>query len=149
MDTFGVVVSRPHGLVLIHADFFDDDVLLHVEVFLAQAGAENVGDDVHGLRQVFGQDGGIEDGVFFTGEGIVVGADAVEVAIDVKSRAAWRALEDHVFKEMRDAGNVANLIACPGTDEETDGDRTCCRVGLADDLQAVGENVGMKTITWL
>ena len=54
---------------------------------VAQAGPEDVGEDVHGLRQVLGQHGGVEDGVFLAGEGVVVGADAVEVAVDVEGGA--------------------------------------------------------------
>ena len=141
VDALGVVVGRPHRLVLVHADLFDDDVLLHVEVLVAQAGPQDVGEDVHRLRQVLRQDGGVKDGVLLAGEGVVVGADAVEIAVDVQGRAPRRPLEDHVLQEVRDAGDLRRLVARPGADEEAQRDGARRRAGLADDLQAVGEHV--------
>ena len=88
VNASGVVVGAPDRLVLVHADLFDDDLLLHLEILAAQAGAQDVGEDVDRLRQVFRQDAGVKDGVLFAGEGVVVGADAVEIAIDVEGRAA-------------------------------------------------------------
>ena len=43
---------------------------------------------------------GVEDGVLLAGEGVVVGADPVEVAVDLQGAAARRALEHHVLEEV-------------------------------------------------
>jgi len=86
----GVVVQAPSGLVVVHADFFDDDFFLHVEIVAAQAGAEDVGQDVDGLRQIFGQHRAVEDGVFFRRERVVIGPDGVKVAINFKCGTARR-----------------------------------------------------------
>ena len=117
-EPLGVLVGAGAGLVLVHADLFDDDVLLRVEVLVAEAGPEDVGENIDRLRQIFRQDGGVKNGVFLAGEGVVVGADAVEVAVDVEVGAVRRALEDHVFEEVRHAGHLGRLVAGAGADEE-------------------------------
>ena len=59
-----------------------------------------VGKNVHALGQVLGENGRVKDGVFLAGEGVVIGADAVEVHVDLKGAAARGPLEDHVLEEM-------------------------------------------------
>ena len=140
----GVLVGAGAGLVLVHADLFDDDVLLRVEILLAETGPEDVGENVDRRRQVFRQDGGVEDGVFLAGESVVVGADLVEVAVDVEIGPVRRALEDHVFEEVRHARHFRRLVAGAGADEEAQGGRPGRRAGLADELQAVRELVAVK-----
>ena len=54
-----------------------------------------------GLRQVLGQDRGVEDGVLLAGVGVVVRADAVEVAIDVEGGPPVRPL-DRFYTRLRD-----------------------------------------------
>ena len=118
VGTLGMIVGGPRRLVFIHADLFDDDVLLHLEVVDAQARAQNVRENIHCLRNIFGQDGSVKDGILFTCEGVVVGADLIEVAIDIQRRAPWRALEHHVLQEVRHAGNIACLVARPRAHEK-------------------------------
>ncbi len=67
---------------------------------------------------VLGQHRGVVDGVFFAGEGVVVGADLVELAVHVVGRAARRPLEDHVFEKMAHAGDVVRFVARAGVHEE-------------------------------
>ena len=110
----------------------------------AQAGPQDVGQQIDGLGHILRQDAGVENRVLLAGVGVVLGPDAVEVAVDVEGRAARRPLEDHVLEKMRHAGNFRRLIAGAGADEEADGHGTGGRVGFADDVQAIGEDVMMK-----
>ena len=82
-----LVVRAPPRLILVHADLFDDNLLLHVEILDPQAGPQDVGEQSTAWG-VLGQHGGVEDGVFLAGEGVVVGSDAIEVAIDLQGGAA-------------------------------------------------------------
>ena len=43
---------------------------------------QDVGEDVEGLGQILGQAGDVVERVFLRGLGVVLGADAVEVAVD-------------------------------------------------------------------
>ena len=79
---------------------------------------EDVGEDVEGLRKVLGQAGDVVERVFLGGLRVVLGADAVEVAVDGQGVAARRSLEGHVLEEVRDAGHVGRLVAAPRLDEE-------------------------------
>ena len=76
MRGLGGIVGDRHRIILIHLDFFDDHLLLGVEVFLAKRGAEDVGEDVERLRQILGKAGDVVEGVFLGGLRVVLGADA-------------------------------------------------------------------------
>ena len=60
----------------------------------------------------------MKDGVFLAGEGIVIGADPVEFAVDIGGRSPRRALEDHVLEEVRHAGDVGRFVARSGADKK-------------------------------
>ena len=81
-------------------------------------GPEDVGQQVHRALLVLGQHGGVKHRVLLVGEGVVVGAHLVELAVHVVGRAAGRALERHVFEEMAHPGHLFGFIARPGVDEE-------------------------------
>ena len=78
----GGLVGHRHRVVQVHPDLFDDHLLLGLEVVVAEGRAEDVGEDVEGLGQVLGQAGDVVERVFLRGLGVVLGADAVEVAVD-------------------------------------------------------------------
>ena len=82
--------------------------------------------------------------VFLGGLGVVLGADAVEVAVDGHGIAARRPLEGHVLEEVRDARQLARLVAAPRLDEEARGDRVRPVVQLGDDLEAVVQRRVLK-----
>ena len=86
-------------------------------------GPEDVGEDVEGLRQILGQAGDVVERVLLRGLGVVLGPDAVEVAVDRQRVAPRRPLEDHVLEEVRHARHLARLVAAPRLDEEPRGDR--------------------------
>ena len=113
-----LVVGPERRLVLVHLDLFEDHLLLGAEIVLAERRPEDVGQQFHGPVLMFRQHGGVEDGVLLVGEGVVVGAHLVELAVHVVGRAAGRALEGHVFEEMAHAGHGVVFIAGARADEE-------------------------------
>ena len=74
----------------------------------AQRRPEDVRQDVEGLRKILGQAGDVVERVFLGGLRVVLGADAVEVAVDGHGVAPRRPLECHVLEEMRDAGQLGS-----------------------------------------
>ena len=136
----GGVVGDGHRVIQVHPDLLDDHLLLGLEVLLAEAGPEDVGEDVERPGQVLGQAGDVVERVFLRGLRVVLGADAVEVAVDGQGVAVGRPLEDHVLEEVRDPGQLGRLVAAPRLDEEPRGDRPRLVVQLGDDLEAVVED---------
>src|SRR5207248_3175135 len=86
----------------------------------------------------------VKDGVFFAGEGVVAGADAVKITVDVEGGSPRRAFEHHVLKEVRHAALGDRLVARAGADEEADGDRARRRTGFTDDGQSILKRVVME-----
>ena len=144
----GGLVGDRHRVVQVHPDLFDDHLLLGLEVVLAEGGPEDVGQDVEGRRQVLGQAGDVVERVFLGGLRVVLGPDAVEVAVDGQGVAAGRPLEGHVLEEVRDAGQLVGLVAAPRLDEEAGGDRVRLVVQLGDDLEPVVQRRVMKS-SWV
>ncbi len=144
VERLGRVVGDGHRIILIHLDLFDDHLLLGVEVVLAKRGAQDVGQDVERSRQILGQAGDVIERVFFGGLRVVLGADAVEVAVDRQRVAPRRSLEDHMLKEVRHARDFRPLVAAPCLDEEPRRHRAGLVVQFGDDLKAVIENRLMK-----
>ena len=102
-------------------------------------GPDDVGQQFRGAGLVLGQHGRVVDGVLFAGEGVVVGAHLVELAVDVVGDARGRALEHHVFEKMAHARDFVGFVAGAGIDEEAQGRRMGLVVALGHDLQAVGQ----------
>ena len=113
-----LVLEPPGRAVVVHTDLFEDDVLLHVEVVFAQRRAEDVAEQVDRAGEELGQDVCVVDGLLVAGEGVVVGADLVELAVDIVCGPALGALEHHVFEEVGHTHEGCLLIACAGLDEE-------------------------------
>ena len=90
--------------------------------------------------QVLGEAGDVVERVLLGGLGVVLGTDAVEVAVDRQGVALRRPLEDHVLEEVRHARDLGRLVAAPRLDEEPRGDRPRLVVQLGDDLEAVIED---------
>ena len=85
----GRLVGDRHRVVQVHPDLFDDHFLLGLEVVLAEGRPEDVGEHVERRRQVLGQAGDVIERVFLGGLRVVLGADAVEVAVDGQGVAPW------------------------------------------------------------
>src|SRR5664279_4148894 len=84
------------------------------------------------------------EGVFFGSLGVVLGTDSVEVAIDCERIAPGRSLEDHMLKKVRDARELARLVAAAGLDEEPASDGMGLVVQLGDHAETVIEHSMMK-----
>ena len=136
-----LVVGPERRLVLVHLDLFEDHLLLGVEIVLAERGAKDVGQQIDGPVLVLRQHGGVVDRVLLVGEGVVMGAHLVELAVHVVGRAAGRALEHHVLEEMAHAGHGVGLVAGAGADEEPHRRRVRRGAPFGDDLQSVGQSV--------
>ncbi len=138
------VVGPERRLVFVHLDFFQDHLLFGGEIGFAQRRPQDVGQQLDGTFLIFRQHGGVVHRVLFVGEGVVMGAHFVELAIHVVGAARGRALEHHVFQKMAHAGDGVGFIARPGVDEETQRRGIRAGVALGDDLQAVIERGGFK-----
>ena len=141
-----LVVGPERRLVLVHLNLFEDHLLLGVEIVLAERGAEDVGQQFRRPVLVLRQHGGVVDRVLLVGEGVVVGAHLVELAVHVVGRAGGGALEHHVFEEMAHAGHGVALVAGAGADEEPQRRGIRRGVPLGDNLQPVGQGVSENSI---
>ena len=93
---------------------------------------------------ILGQHRRVVDRVFFAGEGVVVGAHLVELAVHVFGRARGRALEHHVLEEMAHAGDFVGFVARAGLHEEAQRRRMGVVIALGDDFQTVVQRVLTK-----
>ncbi len=92
------------GRICLHLDLFENDALFLFDVLAAEDRMQDqVGQDVEREGHMLIEDFGVETDQFLTGEGIEASANRIHRAGDVFGRTRLRALEDHVFNEMRDA----------------------------------------------
>ena len=138
------VVGDGGRLILVHADLFEDHLLLHVEVILPERREEDARLDIERFGQVLGKRRGIEDGALFAGHRVVVGTDLVEDAIHVLGREPFGPLERHVFEKMADARHDGGLVPRTGSDVEAEPDAVHVVVQLGHDFEAVRERCVME-----
>src|ERR1700692_1440685 len=94
-------VQKILGVVHVHLDFFQDDLLLLGDDFGIKIGSENkVGDEIEGDGQMFVEDFGFEADLFFGDEGIQHSADGIHFPRDGFGGAAFGAFENHVLDEV-------------------------------------------------
>ena len=106
------LVDQIFGIVLGHADFFEDHSLLARDVFFGEFRFENhVRNNVEGLREMLVEDARVETDHFFRSEGVEHAAEAVDFARDVFRGATAGAFENHVLDEMRDAVDFHGFAA--------------------------------------
>ena len=103
------------------ADFLHDDVLL-AQKFLAVEGrlGKNVGEYVECERHVGLEHARVIGGVLGSGRGIEIAADRLDLLGDLACAAPPRALERHMFEEMRNAVLVAAFVAAAGSDPDAE-----------------------------
>ena len=77
----------------------------------------------------------------------MLGAHAIEVAVDGHCVAPICSLEGHVFEEVRYAGDVGRFVAAARLDDEPGRDRKCAVGKLGDDFEPVVER-GVFEIAW-
>lgn len=79
-------------------------------------------------------------GAFLVGEGVGLTAERVDGDGDMTRGALFRALEDHVLDEVRNAVQLRRFIAAAVADPDADRYRAHIVQTLGDDAHAVGEN---------
>ena len=131
-------VRQRFGVVVLHADLFEDDLLFLDDVFFGKERTQHqVGEHVKGDGQVFVQHLGIEADHLFRGEGVEHPADRVHLPRNLLGGAPRGALEDHVLDEMRDAVQGRRLAARTGAHPDADGHRAHVRHVLGHQHQPV------------
>ena len=135
-------VDEIFGIVLGHANFFQDDGFFAVNFVFGEFRLENhVREDVEGFGKMFIQDAGIEADHFLGGEGVEHAADAVHFAGDIFRGAPRGSLEDHVLDEMRNAVDAGRLAARTGTQPDSHGNGMDVFHRLGDDDEAVRKHM--------
>ncbi len=133
------------GRVLQGRDFLQDHVLLALQLGrVEQAGGEDVGEHVEREAAILAQHAGVIGGAFDAGRGVEVAARAFDGFGDGAGVAPPRALEGHVFEQMRQALLGFAFAARSRGDErpERGGLQSGHRIG--DDAQAGGQFAGFN-----
>ena len=135
-------VQKILGIVHVHLDFFQDDLLLLGEVFGIKIGTEDeVGDDVEGDGKMFIEHFGVEADLFLGGEGVKHAADGIHFTRDRFRGAALGAFENHVLNEVGQAVFVGCFSARTAAHPHADGNGAHVRHILGNDHQVVGQSV--------
>ena len=115
------VVDPVVGRIERGADLLHDDVLLALELRRVENRvAQDVGEDVDGERHVVLEDARVVGGRLDAGRRVDLAADRLDLLGDVDGRARARALERHVFEEVRQAVLVVAFRARPGADPDAE-----------------------------
>ena len=89
------------GTVGLHLQFFQDDALFLIDILGPEHRVKHqVGENVHGEREVLVEHFGVEAHQFLRGEGIEIAPDRVHRARDIFGRAAGGAFEKHMLDEV-------------------------------------------------
>ena len=102
-NIFEFIVNQFCRRVIITLDFIADYLHFLVNLLLGVLAVEHdVGEQIHGLLEVFFGDGCIVDGVLLVGEGVQFTAHAFQGIDDLQGIAALCPLEGHVLAEVGD-----------------------------------------------
>src|SRR5215469_18085729 len=135
------LVDEVVGIVFVHLDLFQDHALFAHDVFgIEYRIQDQVAQDIDGDRQMLIQDLNVEADGLLAGEGIHVSANRVHLARNRLRRTCSRALEHHVFGEVRDAVEFRGFIARSAFHPDADGDGANVRHLFAQDDQFVGQH---------
>ena len=106
------LMHQVFGIVLSHANFFEDDRFLPLDLVLGKFWLkDHVRNDVERFCKMLIEHFGVEADHFLGGEGIQHAADAIHFARDVFGRAAVGTLEHHVFDEVGNAIEFSRFAA--------------------------------------
>ena len=105
------------GLIVIHGDLFENDLLLGLKILVAKRWAHHVRQEIQGRMLIVRQDTHVIDGLLLGGIGVGLGAQIIEFAIDIDRGSPGRTFEHHVFEEVAHTRNIHGLIAGPRFDK--------------------------------
>ena len=132
------LVGHRFGVVVLHADFLEDDLLLLGDVLGREQGMQHhVGEHVEGQRQILIEHARTKAGGFLGREGVEHAADRVYFARDLLGRAPLGALEHHVLDEVRDSVQRRRFLARARAHPDAHRHRARMRHRLGHQHQAV------------
>ena len=119
------------------ADFLHDDVLLANELLAVEGRlGQNVGEHVERQRHVGLEHARIIGGALGAGRRVEIAADRLDFLGDLPRAAPPRALERHVFEQMRNAVLVAAFVAAAGIDPDAERGGLEMRHRIGHDIDA-------------
>jgi hypothetical protein len=128
--------------VLDHLDLFEDDLLLAGDVLRRKDRVRHqIGEHVHGERQVLVEHLDVIPRIFLRGERVELAADRVHLLRDVLGGAGGRALEQHVLDEVGDAGMRERLVTRPARQPHANRHRPHVRHRFGYETETVGEGL--------
>ena len=105
--------------ILIHGDFFENDIFFHREIVVAQSRTHHVGQQIENAILKTRQNAAVINGVFFGRKRVVARAHFVELAVDIFRTSSIRAFEHHVFQKVRHAVNLRRFVTRTRLNEKT------------------------------
>jgi hypothetical protein len=134
------VVDEIVRRILHHLDLLQHHTLLPLQLIGVEARVQqDVGEEVHGQREMLVQDLHVEARVLLGGEGIHLPPHRIHGSGNLLGAAGGRPLENQVLDEVRDAGPLIGLVARARLHPDADGDRADVGHLLRDDPDAVGQ----------
>jgi len=116
---FERVVYQVGGRVLVGVDLVGDHLLFAFQLPVGERRAEgDVGDQLDGLREVAPQGRGVNGRVLLGREGVQFAAEVFQPAVHLPCAAAPGALEEGVFRKMRQPVLVGVFVAASGIDDQ-------------------------------
>ena len=138
------LVDPERRLILVHLNFFEDNVFLRFEVLRSERRTQHVAEKrdraVGQLRQRFR----VISGRFLRRKSVRDAAEFVEFAVDRLRVAPLGAFKNHMLEKMTDAGDFVRFVARTGSNEETERRRTSRLVDFRNNFQPVVERRRLK-----
>ena len=107
------------GRILVGVDLVDDHLLLAFQLPFGEGRVEgDVGDQLHGLREVAAQRRGVDRRLLLRREGVQLAAEVLQATVDLPGAAPLRPLEEGVLGEVRQPVFVGPFVAAPRADHQ-------------------------------
>ena len=85
------------GLIVVHGDLFENDLLLGLKILVAKRRAHHVRQEIQRRMLIVRQDTHVIDGLLLGGIGVGLGAQVIEFAIDIDRSSPGSTFEHHVL----------------------------------------------------
>ncbi len=116
------LAAQAAGVVVLAGDLLGDHRALHRDVGVIEAGGgEHVTEDGQRVGQRVLQAGDVVGRHLLRGEGVDLGAEALDLDGDIEGAAGGGAFEGHMLEEMRDAALLRCFVARAGANDDHDG----------------------------